>query len=122
MLLGNFDWSHVITIQYLQNLYPVSVEPELPPAFALEQNYPNPFNPTTTLQYDLPEAENVSLVIYNIQGQEIVVLDAGFKMAGRYSLDWDARDRRGQSMNTGVYFCRLNAGEYSQTIKMLYLK
>ena len=122
MLLGNFDWSHVITIQYLQNLYPVSVVTELPNTFSLEQNYPNPFNPETTLQFDIPEAQDVSLVIYNLQGQEVVTLDAGYKSAGRYNIEWDASDQHGELVSTGVYFCRLTAGEFSQTIKMLYLK
>jgi len=122
LLLGNFDWSHVLTLQYLQNLYPVSIVPELPTGFALEQNYPNPFNPTTTLQYDIPEAQNISLVIYNIQGQQIAALDAGYKLAGRYSLNWDARDQQGVSVSTGVYFCRLQARDFSRTIKMVYLQ
>ena len=122
MLLGDFDWSYALTIQYLQNLYPVSIEPELPVSYALDQNYPNPFNPQTTLQYQISEAQDVSLVIYNIQGQEVVTLDAGYKLAGRYSLDWDARDQRGESVSTGVYFCQLQTTEFSQAIKLIYLK
>ncbi|NQT63837.1 MAG: SBBP repeat-containing protein [Candidatus Marinimicrobia bacterium] len=122
MLLGDFDWSYAVTIQYLQNLYPVSIEPELPLSYALDQNYPNPFNPQTTLQYQISEAQDVSLVIYNIQGQEVVTLDAGYKLAGLYHLDWDARDQRGELVSTGVYFCRLETTEFSQTIKMIYLK
>jgi len=122
MLLGNFDWSHVVTIQYVQNLYPVSVSLELPTSYALDQNFPNPFNPQTNLSYELPGATDISLTIYNIQGQEVVTLTAGHKQAGRYSLNWNARSHTGEMVSTGVYFCRLDAGDFSQTIKMLYLK
>ncbi len=122
MLLGNFDWSYAVTIQYLQNLYPVSIDPVLPTSHGLDQNYPNPFNPQTTLQYHIPESQDVTLVIYNIQGQAVTTLDAGYKMAGRYTLEWDARDHNGEVVNTGLYFCKLTAGDFSQTIKMLYLK
>ena len=97
-------------------------EPGLPGRLTLDQNYPNPFNPQTTLQYQLPEAQEVSVVIYNIQGQEIVTLDVGYKLAGRHSLDWDASDQRGELVSTGVYFCHLVAGENSLTMKMIYLK
>ncbi|NQV42488.1 MAG: SBBP repeat-containing protein [Candidatus Marinimicrobia bacterium] len=121
-LLGDYDWGYALTIQYLQNLYPVSIGPELPVSYALDQNYPNPFNPQTTLQYQIPEVQDVSLVIYNIQGQEVATVSAGYKLAGMYSLEWDARDQRGEMVSTGVYFCRLQAGEFSQTIKMIYLK
>ena len=120
--LGDYDWSHILTVQYLQPEYPVSIAPVLPQAYSLEQNFPNPFNPQTTIQYQLPEAQDVFLVIYNIQGQQVVSLDGGYKMAGRYSLDWDARDYQGVLVSAGVYFCRLQTSEFSQTIKMIYLK
>lgn len=122
LLLGSYDWSHTMTVQYLQNLYPVSTVPVLPLAYMLEQNYPNPFNPTTTLQYDVLAAGDVSLVIYNLQGQEIVSLESGYKQAGSYDLIWDARDQYGEAVSTGVYLCKFTTGEYTQTIKMLYLK
>jgi uncharacterized delta-60 repeat protein len=122
MLLGDFDWSYAITIQYLQNLYPVFVESQVPATFALDQNYPNPFNPMTTIQYELPEARDVSLVIFNIQGQEVVILESDFKSAGLHTTQWDARNQRGEQVSTGVYFCRFQAEDFSRTIKMLYLQ
>ena len=121
-LLGDYDWGYALTIQYLQNLYPVSIGPELPVSYALDQNFPNPFNPQTTIEYQIPEAQDVSLVIYNIQGQEIVELDAGFKQPGHYNLQWDSRTASGQLVAAGVYFCRLQAGTYTNSIKMVLLQ
>jgi len=122
LLLGDYDWSHTMTVQYLQNLYPVSLESTMPLAYKLSQNYPNPFNPVTTIQYDIPEAGHVSLVIYNILGEQVADLGAGYQPAGRYALQWDAKNAMGELVSTGVYFCRIETEGFSETIKMMYLK
>jgi len=121
--MGTPHESTFTTIKYVQPEYPVSVLKAITPkSFRLEQNYPNPFNPTTTISYDLPELTMVTLSVFNIRGQEITALQNGLKPSGRYELEWNGLDQVGNPVSTGVYFARLQAGSYSKTIKMLYLK
>ncbi|MBC8376286.1 MAG: T9SS type A sorting domain-containing protein [FCB group bacterium] len=94
----------------------------LPVSYVLNQNYPNPFNPITTIEYSLPEASSVNLTIFNIRGQEIMTLQEALKAPGKYDVQWNGMDQSENPVNTGVYFARLEAGEYTKTIKMLYLK
>ncbi len=95
----------------------------LPTAFSLAANYPNPFNPTTTIQYALPQAVDVELTVYNVVGQPVRTLVAEHQSAGRYAVEWDAADDSGQSVSSGLYFYRLQAGgEFHQAKRMLLLK
>ena len=98
------------------------VHEELPGEYALHQNFPNPFNPTTTISYSLPEQATVKLTIFDIQGREIMKLQDEKNDLGNYSIQWSGLDQQENQVSTGVYFCRLEAGTYSQTIKMLFLK
>lgn len=90
--------------------------------FSLSQNYPNPFNPSTRIEYTLPIERDVRLALYNVLGQEVRVLDAGLRQAGKYSLEWDGRDTNGRLMPTGVYVYRLEAGSVELKKKMLILR
>ena len=92
-------------------------EREIPSEFQLYQSYPNPFNPSTTIQFDLPREHNVSLTILNVLGQEVQSLVQGKLNAGTHRITWNA----GKFAN-GVYFYRLQAGEFAQTKKLLLLK
>ncbi len=94
----------------------------LPSQFALSQNYPNPFNMETMLSYDVAKDANVSLVVYNILGQEVRTLVNEAKVAGTYTLRWDGRDNVGRDVAAGVYFYRLNAGSHEFIKKMVLLK
>ncbi|MBL7024869.1 MAG: T9SS type A sorting domain-containing protein [Candidatus Marinimicrobia bacterium] len=94
----------------------------IPQFYSLEQNYPNPFNPVTSIRYDLPEQSTVSLIIYDIRGHEMVTLGNAEKPPGNYNVQWNGRDELGKQLSTGVYFCRMAAGNFSQTIKMVYLR
>ncbi|MBT4359518.1 MAG: T9SS type A sorting domain-containing protein [Candidatus Marinimicrobia bacterium] len=94
----------------------------LPTEYILDQNYPNPFNPSTTIKYGLPEDSNVSLVIYDVRGQVVQALESGHQSAGWYDVVWNGQTADGKTISTGIYFVRLVAGDYSQVIKMLYLK
>ncbi len=89
----------------------------LPKGYRLSQNYPNPFNPETEIRYSLPREEQVSLRVYNVTGAEVAVLADGRRAAGTYSVRWNAGD-----LASGVYFCRLQAGGYSRTVKMVLMK
>ena len=89
----------------------------LPKGFSLNQNYPNPFNPTTTISFSLPRSEYATLKIFDLMGREITTLISKNLATGNYSFKWDARNQP-----SGVYFCRLQAGQYSETKKLLLLK
>jgi subtilisin family serine protease len=94
----------------------------LPVAFSLSQNYPNPFNPTTAINFTLPSAQDVSLVIYNLLGQRVKLLRTGRLPAGQHTVAWNATDESGRQVASGVYFYRLTAGENSLRRKMLLLR
>jgi aminopeptidase N len=94
----------------------------IPRTFALLQNYPNPFNPTTTIPFDLAHQEYVSLKVYDILGREIATLAEGKMFAGHYEIIWNRAENPGRALATGVYLCRLLAGSFSATKKMLLLR
>ncbi len=88
-----------------------------PDEFGLAQNYPNPFNPMTEIKYQIPITSTVRIVIYNALGQEVARLVDREMSAGIHRVRWDARN-----MTSGTYFCRITAGNYRQTIRMLLIK
>jgi hypothetical protein len=93
----------------------------LPTEFA-SAVFPNPFNPSTTISYDLPAEAQVSIVIYDAIGQEVRQLVNKSHAAGRYSVQWDAKDQIGRNVGSGVYIAKIKAGTFSSTQKMLLLK
>jgi hypothetical protein len=95
----------------------IEEESPIPEAYALQQNYPNPFNPSTTINYQLPVDGQVTLRIFNICGGLVTSLDEGFRSAGFHRAMWKAR-----GMASGVYLCRLEAGDFRATKKMILLK
>ena len=90
--------------------------------FRLYPNYPNPFNPSTTIRFNLPKAMHVRLSIYNLLGQEIVVLVDEKLSAGLHDLRWEGRDKQDAIVPSGVYVYRLEAGSYRGIGKLLFLK
>jgi len=94
----------------------------IPTVFALDQNYPNPFNPSTTIKYQIASDASVNLVIYNVQGQKIRTLISKEQKAGYYSVVWDGRNEAGQTVSSGLYLYRVQAGSFVATQKMLMLK
>jgi len=94
----------------------------IPTEYALEQNFPNPFNPETTLRYAIPQAGDVSLIIYNILGQEVIRLVNAQQLPGFYAINWNGKDALGRGVASGVYLYRIQAGAFNQTHKMLLLK
>ena len=93
-----------------------------PTEFRLLANYPNPFNATTRLLYTLPEAAQVKLTIYNLNGAVVNTLVNGVQPAGYYGMDWDGRDQSGAIVSTGVYIYRLQANGQVSTRKMVLMK
>ncbi|MEN3038427.1 MAG: family 10 glycosylhydrolase [Candidatus Kryptonium sp.] len=95
---------------------------EIPRKFDLYQNYPNPFNIETTIEFDVPFDSWISLKVYNLLGQEVKTLVEGLKGAGKHKVVWDGKDDNGQIVTSGVYFCRLVAGTFNKSIKMVLVK
>jgi len=95
---------------------------QLPRAHALYQNHPNPFNPTTTLRFDLPEATEIYLAVYDLLGREMIHLLDGRLEAGYHSLVWNGRDTGGREVPTGMYIAWLVTPTYTKSIKMVLLK
>jgi hypothetical protein len=94
-----------------------AIQPQAPTAFGLYQNYPNPFNPSTTIRYGLPVRLQVTLTVYNTLGQQVAALVKGEREAGYHEAQFN-----GSALSSGVYFCRLQAGTFSQTRKFLLLR
>ena len=88
--------------------------PGPPKLFALKQNFPNPFNDATHIAYDIAQESHVTLVLYNVLGQEVIRLVDGVQSPGRYSLVFEAGD-----YPTGVYFSRLKTGFFTETRKII---
>jgi hypothetical protein len=103
---GSFEYSNVI-----------EVDLGIPMEFSLSQNYPNPFNPLTKITYSIPETGNVSLIIFDLLGSEVAELVNGEIEAGYYAFNFYA-----SNLPSGVYFYRLQAGDFVQTKKMVLLK
>ena len=94
----------------------------IPNEFALKQNYPNPFNPVTRILYDIPEASNVTITIYNLLGNQVKTLVSGYQEPGFKTILWNATNERGAPVSAGMYLYSIKAGDFHQTKKMLLLK
>ena len=90
---------------------------DMPSAFSLSQNYPNPFNPATNIEFSIPQASFVKLAVYDVSGRELETLVSQNMTAGTYKADWDA-----SKYSSGVYFYRIDAGEYKSVRKMMLIK
>ncbi|MBE0571147.1 MAG: T9SS type A sorting domain-containing protein, partial [Ignavibacteriaceae bacterium] len=95
----------------------IEKEGKIPTVYNLEQNYPNPFNPMTTIKFELPEAAEVMLTIYNTLGQKVDEIVNTTLEAGRYSYNWDASDNA-----SGIYIYELRTNEFISSKKMIFLK
>jgi len=114
-------------ISYLYNYGDPTADIETKPdqqplAHVVVQNYPNPFNPSTTIEYNIPENLDVSLMIYDIAGREVQTLVSRLQGQGNHEVSWDGTSRMGEQVSGGMYFARLRAGEFSSVAKMVYLR
>jgi hypothetical protein len=91
--------------------------PMLPHTMVLHQNYPNPFNPSTTISYGLPNHSQVTLTVFNTLGQQVATLQNGEREAGYHEVVFD-----GRGLSSGVYFCRIQAGDFVATQRLLLLR
>ena len=117
--LANLNFQNYI---YVSNTILGSNYENMPNQYLLHQNYPNPFNPITTLRYSVPEKILVSISIFDISGNPIKMLVNEVKSAGFYSTRWDAINDKGQPISAGVYFYKIQAGNFINTKKMILLK
>jgi hypothetical protein len=101
--------------ELITSVYPLTGEQ--PHEFVLHQNYPNPFNPSTTIRYELPKSANVRLSVYDMLGREVSVLVNERRDAGVHEVKFDAA-----GLSSGVYFYRMQAGDFTHTKRLLLLK
>ncbi len=94
----------------------------VPEDFSLSQNYPNPFNPTTTIEFNLDEADHVKLMIYNSSGELVKTVVDNQYSAGTHQVKWNATDQSGSKVSAGVYLYSLQTSGKSETKKMILLK
>ena len=105
------------TTYYRVSTWIVKNENEIPRSFSLSQNYPNPFNPTTTISFTLPTKSFVSLKIFDLVGRELATIVSEEMSAGSYLRQWNAA-----KMTSGIYFCRMQAGNFIETKKLVLIK
>jgi hypothetical protein len=103
---GSFNYSAIVT-----------VEAGIPDNFALFQNYPNPFNPSTAIKFNLPVNEVVTIKVTDMLGNQVSILLNEERSAGTHEISFNAA-----GLSSGIYFVIMNAGSYSETIKMMLLK
>ncbi len=103
---GKFKYSTIIELKF-----------NLPQKYILKQNYPNPFNPTTIISYSIPKESHVSLIIYDMLGRNVATLVNERQSEGSYKVNFDA-----SQLSAGIYFYKINAGEFTSIKKMLLLK
>jgi thiol-disulfide isomerase/thioredoxin len=112
--------NNVILESAIYDTIPIGVHgqsSELPKVYELFQNYPNPFNPVTKIEYALPKDGEVTLVIYDVLGNEVLTLYKGYRRAGYYEADFDATN-----LASGIYFYRIASGSFTDVKKMLLIK
>jgi hypothetical protein len=114
---GVIAWTDTVAILVQASATEVADNSVAPTEYSLSQNYPNPFNPSTTISYSVPTAGRVSLSIFNTLGQEVALLTNDHKGAGTHSARWDATN-----VPSGIYFYRLQAGQFVETKKMILLR
>jgi hypothetical protein len=131
-MLTNFSWSRLHDgytntrvdlihdiMEWLSGTVGVEEDPRpaIPAQFSLSQNYPNPFNAATTIEYALPRTAAVRLEVFDILGQRVATLVDGPQLAGFHRVAWNAA-----GLSSGLYFARLQAGEFVETKKLTLLK
>jgi hypothetical protein len=113
---GSITASYAL-LKYSQMITGITDPPEVPLSYSLSQNYPNPFNPETHIAFDIPRSGFVTLRVYDITGREAAALVNENRQAGRYIVSWNA-----VNFASGVYFYKIEAGDFIQTKRMLLVK
>jgi len=119
---STFKLGQYAVIQSLNDNLDAGIDELLPREFNLSQNFPNPFNPVTTISYDIPQATQVKLTIYDILGQEITVLKDNYHAPGRYKAKWDGKNSARIPVVSGIYFYQLKTGQFMEIKKMILVR
>jgi len=114
---GTPHFDRQVWFRIVGTLQGVGVIAGIPQEFALEQNYPNPFNPTTNIKYQIPSTNHVTLKVYDLLGQDVVTLVDEMQEPGFRSVELNS-----SGLSSGMYFCRLQAGDFLATKKLLLLR
>ncbi len=109
-VVGSTDWKYLGVVS-------VNNQSLIPNLFSLEQNYPNPFNPSTEIKYSVATAGQVTIKVYDLIGREVATLVNEVKQPGTYTAQWNAN-----SFASGVYFYKMNAGNFTDIKKMILMK
>ncbi|MCE5249361.1 T9SS type A sorting domain-containing protein [bacterium] len=123
-ILRNKDTSElrILDFEFAEEELQLDVEDNAPVDFALKGNYPNPFNPSTTIEFSLHDAGQVTLSVYNAAGQKIRTLVSGSMSSGIHSVVWNGCDDAGIQVSAGIYFSRLEMNGAAETSKMILMK
>lgn len=119
-IVDNFNDGASISVDLVQVTTTTDVAEQVsttPASFQLQQNYPNPFNPSTNIRFSIPNAAQLALKVYNTLGQEVATLAEGHYSAGTYNAQWDA-----SGLADGMYFYKLQTGNYTEVKKLILLK
>jgi len=123
-IIGPVDASAKIIFADVE--FPITSSAILPQKFTLLQNYPNPFNPSTRIEYTVPvtfaDGVKVELVIYNILGQPVKILENGIKTPNLYIVNWNGTDEFGRVVPTGIYLYRIKVGNFTAIKRMTLMK
>lgn len=111
------DGWHYTTIKYRQITTGIVEESEVLSEFVLYQNYPNPFNPSTTIRYQLPIQSHATIKVFDVLGREVATLVNGIEEPGYKTVTFDAG-----MLSSGIYYYRMQAGNYVETKKSLLMK
>lgn len=95
----------------------INITPSFPESYVLSQNFPNPFNPSTTIKFELPKDERITIKIYDILGKEVKTIVDDFRKQGRYSVSFD-----GSGLASGIYIYQLKTKDIVLNHKMLLIK
>jgi len=113
------EFSDDVTVTVTTGVYAAVNMPE---NYELDQNFPNPFNSATVIQYQLLKKALVQLVIFNMEGEQVFLLENLNKDAGRYQVYWEGKTNMGDQLPSGIYLYRLKAGDFIQTKKMILVR
>lgn len=117
ILISGFSYNSMVTIKYTQLMSVNPISKYLPNQSELKQNYPNPFNPVTTIKYDIPKEMKVTIKIYDLIGKEVATLVNEMKQPGYYEAKFN-----GNNLASGVYFYKIEAGDFIAVKKMVLMK
>jgi hypothetical protein len=117
-LFNNATNVDVITVRLTGHVTGVNgASSEIPEGFSLSQNYPNPFNPSTKISFSIPKSSFVKMAVYDVTGKEVEILVNENVNAGTFEVDFNA-----SKLTSGVYFCKITAGDFTDVKKMILTK